>query len=251
MNRLKVGNLQLDTNVMLAPLAGITDYVLRSLVREHSATCLLTTEMISSEALINESKCKKRDMIADNDLIKRGENHSPISYQITGHKPKLMSEAVKFIVDKADIIDINMGCPVNKVVKGQDGCALMRNPKLASEIVRAIKGSVDKPVSVKFRLGYTLDELNFVEFGESMQKAGADLITIHGRTRKQMYSGTADWASIRRLKETVDIPVIANGDIKSVEDAVRCLELSGADGVAVGRAAMGDVDLLHRIEHFI
>ena len=148
------------------------------------------------------------------------------------------------------MIDINMGCPVNKVVKGQDGCSLMRNPSLAADLVKAVKDGTDKPVSVKFRLGYTLDELNFVEFGEQMQEAGAEFITIHGRTRSQMYSGVADWKSIRKLKENVDIPVFANGDILTVDDAIRCIEESGADGVAVGRASMGDPTLIGRIEHF-
>ena len=143
-----------------------------------------------------------------------------------------------------------MGCPVNKVVKGQDGCSLMRNPSLAADLVKAVKDGTDKPVSVKFRLGYTLDELNFVEFGEQMQEAGAEFITIHGRTRSQMYSGVADWKSIRKLKENVDIPVFANGDILTVDDAIRCIEESGADGVAVGRASMGDPTLIGRIEHF-
>lgn len=250
MNNLKIGNLQLNTCVSLAPMAGITDYVLRSLIRTNSQTCLLTTEMVSSEALINESKCKKRDLISENDLIKRDKNHSPISYQLTGHKPLLMADAAKLISDRADIIDINMGCPVKKVVGGQDGCALMKNPKLAQDIVKAIKETVSCPVTVKFRLGYTQDEMNFVEFGQAMQDAGADMITLHARTKKQMYSGIADWEKIADLKRNVDIPVFANGDIKSVEDAIKCLELSQANGIAIGRASMGDVTLIHRIEHF-
>ena len=126
----------------------------------------------------------------------------------------------------------------------------MRNPSLAADLVKAVKDGTDKPVSVKFRLGYTLDELNFVEFGEQMQEAGAEFITIHGRTRSQMYSGVADWKSIRKLKENVDIPVFANGDILTVDDAIRCMEESGADGVAVGRATMGDPTLIGRIEHY-
>ena len=251
MNKLKVGTLQLNTNVMLSPMAGITDFVLRSLIRDYSPTCLLTTEMISSEALINETKCKKRDLLAENDLIKRAQNHSPISYQLTGHKPELMAKAAQILEDRADIIDVNMGCPVKKVVGGNDGCALMKTPELAQDIVRAIKEAVKCPVTVKFRLGYTLDEMNYVDFGQQMQQAGADMITIHARTRKQMYSGIADWAKIADLKKSVDIPVVANGDIKTVEDAIRCLEISNADGVAIGRAAMGDVGLIGRIEHYL
>ena len=222
-------------------MAGITDYVLRSLVRKYSKNALLTTEMISSEFLAQ---------VKGGDITKRDTDHSPISYQISGHKPHLMRAAAEYLTPFADMIDINMGCPVNKVVKGQDGCSLMRNPSLAADLVKAVKDGTDKPVSVKFRLGYTLDELNFVEFGEQMQEAGAEFITIHGRTRSQMYSGVADCKSIRTLKENVDIPVFANGDILTVDDAIRCIEESGADGVAVGRASMGDPTLIGRIEHF-
>ncbi len=231
----------IQSKVSLAPMAGITDYVLRSLVRKYSKNALLTTEMISSEFLAQ---------VKGGDITKRDTDHSPISYQISGHKPHLMRAAAEYLTPFADMIDINMGCPVNKVVKGQDGCSLMRNPSLAADLVKAVKDGTDKSVSVKFRLGYTLDELNFVEFGEQMQEAGAEFITIHGRTRSQMYSGVADWKSIRKLKENVDIPVFANGDILTVDDAIRCIEESGADGVAVGRASMGDPTLIGRIEHF-
>lgn len=231
----------IQSKVSLAPMAGITDYVLRSLVRKYSKNALLTTEMISSEFLAQ---------VKGGDITKRDTDHSPISYQISGHKPHLMRAAAEYLTPFADMIDINMGCPVNKVVKGQDGCSLMRNPSLAADLVKAVKDGTDKPVSVKFRLGYTLDELNFVEFGEQMQEAGAEFITIHGRTRSQMYSGVADWKSIRKLKENVDVPVFANGDILTVDDAIRCIEESGADGVAVGRASMGDSTLIGRIEHF-
>ncbi len=234
-------NTLIQSRVSLAPMAGITDYVLRSLVRKYSQNALLTTEMISSEFLAQ---------VKGGDIIKRDDNHSPISYQISGHKPHLMRAAAEYLTPMADMIDINMGCPVNKVVKGQDGCSLMRNPSLAADLVKAVKDGTDKPVSVKFRLGYTFDELNFVEFGQMMQEAGAEFITIHGRTRSQMYSGNADWKMIRKLKENVDIPVFANGDVTSIDSAIQCLEESGADGVAVGRASMGDPTLIGRIEHY-
>ena len=255
---LKIGNFILNSNVSIAPMAGITDYVLRNLVRKHSKTCLLTTEMISSEALINESKRKKpgkphesEEQVLENDLVKRDESHSPIAYQLSGHKPQLMADAAKILEKYADIIDINMGCPVNQVVKGQDGCALMRNPQLAYEIVKAIKFTVQKPVSVKFRLGYNTEELNFIEFGIKMQEAGADFITIHGRTRAQMYSGTANWTIIKELKKNVNIPVFANGDVTSVENAIECFAQSHADGIAIGRGILGDVALVSRIEHYM
>ena len=232
----------ISAKTSLAPMAGITDYVLRSLIRENAPNALLTTEMISSEFL---TQCK------GGDILMRNGNHSPISYQLSGHKPKMIADCAKYLEQYADMIDINMGCPVNKVVKGTDGCALMRNIDLAQEIVREVKSNIHIPLSVKFRLGYTFDELNFVEFGEKMQEAGAEFITIHARTRSQMYGGKADWKMISKLKHNVDIPVFANGDITSVEAAVQCMEESEADGVAIGRGALGDVTLIGRIEKYL
>lgn len=231
----------IQSKVSLAPMAGITDYVLRTLVRKYSKTALLTTEMISSEALT-----QVKDVV----ITKRDKNHSPISYQLSGHKPEMIANCAKYLEQFADMIDINMGCPVKKVTGGNDGCALMRNDRLAYDIVQAVKEKVTVPVSVKFRLGYTQQEMNFVEFGGRMQEAGADFITIHGRTRNQMYSGSADWKKISELKKTVDIPVFANGDVNSIDSAIQCLEESHADGVAIGRAAIGDPSLLYRIEHY-
>ena len=232
----------ISSKVSLAPMAGITDYVLRSLIREYSKTCLLTTEMISSEALTQ---------VKDTDIVAKDDNHSPISYQLSGHKPLMIAECAKYLEKYADMIDINMGCPVNKVVKGTDGCALMRNPDLAQEIVKTVKSQISIPLSVKFRLGYTFDELNFVEFGQKMQEAGADFITIHGRTRSQMYGGKADWKRIAELKRNVDIPVFANGDVVSIETALECLEQSEADGIAIGRGVLGDPSLIYRIERYL
>ena len=231
----------IKSKVSLAPMAGITDYVLRSLVRKYSPNALLTTEMISSEFLAQN---------VQTEITKLDDNHHPISYQICGHKPHLMKFSAEYLNQFADMLDINMGCPVNKVVKGQDGSALMRNPRLAMDLVKAVKDGTDKPVSVKFRLGYTFDEMNFVEFGQQMQEAGADFITIHARTRSQFYSGEADWSKIKELKQNVDIPVFANGDITSVEKAVQCMEETGADGVAIGRGVLGDPTLIGRIEKY-
>ena len=230
------------SKVSLAPMAGITDYVLRSLIREHSSTCLLTTEMISSEALTQ---------VKDTDIVAKDENHTPISYQLSGHKPQMIANCAEYLQRYADMIDINMGCPVNKVVKGTDGCALMRNVELAEEIVRIVKSQISVPLSVKFRLGYTFEELNFVEYGQRMQSAGADFITIHGRTRSQMYGGKADWKKIAELKRNVDIPVFANGDVVSIETAEQCLEESKADGVAIGRGVLGDPTLIARVETYL
>ena len=236
----------LKSRVSLAPMAGITDYVLRSLIRKYSPDCLLTTEMISSEFLAQTLQGR-----SGTEILKRNDDHSPISYQISGHKPHLMKLAAQTLTPLADMIDINMGCPVKKVVGGQDGCSLMRNPELAADLVKAVKDGTDKPVSVKFRLGYTNSELNFVEFGQKMQAAGAEFITIHCRTRSQMYSGHADWKLIKKLKENVDVPVYANGDIVSIETAVEALEQSGADGVAIGRGALSDPTLIARIAHYL
>lgn len=245
MSNSKVSTL-IQSKVSLAPMAGITDYVLRTLVRKYSKNALLTTEMISSEYLAQTLNGR-----SGVEILKRDENHSPISYQISGHKPEMMRKAAEFLTQYADMIDINMGCPVKKVVGGQDGAALMRTPELAADLVKAVKDGTNKPVSVKFRLGYTANEMNYVEFGQAMQEAGAKFITIHGRTRAQMYTGHADWAKIKALKENVDIPVFANGDITSIEEAIECLELSGADGVAIGRGAIGDPTLIARIEHYL
>lgn len=238
-------NTLIQAKVSLAPMAGITDYVLRSLVRKHSKSALLTTEMISSEYLAQTLNGR-----SGIEILKRDKNHSPISYQISGHKPHLIKQSAEFLSQYADMIDINMGCPVKKVVGGQDGAALMRNPDLAADLVRAAKDGTHKPVSVKFRLGYTADEMNYIEFGQQMQEAGADFITIHARTRAQMYSGNADWAKIKDLKSNVDIPVFANGDILTIDDAFKCLEISKADGIAIGRGALYDPTLIGRIEHY-
>jgi len=231
----------IKTKVSLAPMAGITDFMMRDLIRKYKTKSLLTTEMISSEFL---------KQVKGNVIEKRNENSSPVSYQISGHKPELMAEAAKYLEQYADMIDINMGCPVNKVVKGQDGCALMLNPQLAKDIVKAVRDSIEIPVSVKFRLGYTYENLNYVEFGQQMQTAGAEFITIHGRTRSQMYSGKADWEKIRKLKENVDIPVFANGDVNSIDTAEECIEKSHADGIAIGRGTLGDLSLIYRVEHY-
>lgn len=232
----------LKSKVSLAPMAGITDYVLRSMIRHYCSNCLITTEMISSEFLAQNRN--------QTDILMLDNSHHPIAYQICGHKPYMMHDAARRLSEVADIIDINMGCPVRKVVCGHDGSALMREPELAYDIVQAVKDGTDLPVSVKFRLGYTADEMNYVKFGQKMQDAGAEFITIHARTRSQMYSGKADWEKIRDLKNNVDVPVFANGDVKSVEDAIKCTEQSNADGIAVGRGVLGDPTLLYRIDYY-
>ncbi len=239
---LKIGNVHINSIVALSPLAGITDFVLRKLIREYSQDCLLITEMISSEALVQKP---------DTHITHSNDKEAPIAFQIEGHKPELMARSAKILENKASIIDINMGCPINKIVKGNDGCSLMKNPELAKDIVIAVKEAVKIPVTCKFRLGWGQDSKNFIEFAQLMQSAGASAVIVHGRTRSQMYSGQSDWNEISKLKGEIDIPYIANGDIISPETAFECLNVSKADGIAIGRASMGDLSLLYRIEKYL
>ena len=240
-NKIKIGSLELNSNVALAPMAGITDSAFRQIIRGFSKDCLLVTEMLSSEALMWNQ---------EQSITHCEESEKPIAYQIVGHKPELMAKAAQKIEKNATIIDINMGCPVNKIVKSQDGSGLMKSPSLAYDIVKAVKEAVNKPISVKFRLGWDANSKNYIKFGEYMQDAGADMITMHARTRTQMYSGTADWNAIAELKKAVDIPVFANGDIISIEAAIKCYEQTNCDGLMIGRGILGNPDLIFRIEHY-
>ena len=186
-NLTKIGSVEFASCVALAPMAGITDFCLRQLIRKFSPNCLLTTEMISSEMLMQNRPDEHEKILAFK------ENEYPLAFQISGHKPAMMAKAAKILQAKgANIIDINMGCPVKKVVCGGDGSALMRTPQIAADILKAVKDSVDIPVTVKFRLGYTAQEKNFTEYAKLMEESGADAMTIHCRTRAQMYSGTED-----------------------------------------------------------
>ena len=241
-NQIKIGNVVINSIVALAPLAGITDFVLRKLIREYSSTCLLTTEMLSSEALVQ----KPNTSISYTDG-----NESPVSFQIEGHKPELMAKSAKILKEKADIIDINMGCPINKIVKGHDGCSLMKEPELARDIVIAVKEATNKPITCKFRLGWSQDSKNFIEFAQLMQQSGVSAVTVHGRTRSQLYGGNADWNEIAKLNSEIDIPYFANGDITTPEKAKECLEITKATGIAIGRASMGDLSLIARTEKYL
>lgn len=244
-SKIQIGNVKIDSCCALAPMAGITDVVLRGLVRRFSKTCLLTTEMISSESLMQNIDHSK--------ILAFKENEHPLAYQISGHKPHMMAKAAQILAQRggADIIDINMGCPVKKVVTGGDGSALMRTPQLASDIVKAVKDAVDLPVTVKFRLGYTAEEKNFLEFAKLMEESGADAMTIHCRTRSQMYSGQADWNAVSNVKKEIKVPLFVNGDITDPLSAKQALEESNADGVAIARGVLGNPDLINRIDHYI
>ncbi len=239
---LRIGSLELKSKVVAAPMAGISDTVMRQLIRIYSKYCLLMSEMISSEAI----KFNKEQKILEYNKIEY-----PLAFQISGHKPDLMAESARKLEPFAQIIDINMGCPISKIVKNFDGSRLMTDLKLASSIITAIKKTVNIPVTVKCRLGWDFNSKNHVEFAKMAEDCGADGIIVHGRTRSQLYSGIADWKAIGEVKQAVNIPVIGNGDIDSPQKALECLELSGCDGIAVGRALMGDPGLIGRIEGLI
>jgi len=231
-----------EIKVIQAPLAGISDKVFRGQIRKYSKTCLMTTEMISSEMLCNNPNPK---------IIQFEEFEYPLSFQLVGHKVDKMVKAAKILAPYASMIDINCGCPVKKVVVSGDGSAMMKTPKLACEILSAIKDATGLPVSVKFRLGWSKTSENFIEFAQYMQDAGADFVTLHARTRADMYQGSADWTKIAELVRELKIPVYANGDIKTLKDAKNCLELTKAKGVSIGRGIMGDFTLPYRIEKYI
>lgn len=228
--------------VIQAPLAGISDVVFRGQIRKYSKTCLMTTEMISSEMLCNNPNPT---------IIKFEDFEHPLAFQLVGHKIDKMVQAAKIIAPFADMIDINCGCPVKKVVVSGDGSAMMKTPELACDILQAIKEETKLPVSAKFRLGWSQSEENYIDFAKALEKAGADFVTLHARTRSQMYQGSADWNKIKLLKQEVSIPVFANGDIKTIQDAADCLSLTKADGVSIGRGIMGDFTLPYRIEKYI
>lgn len=229
---LKIGDVEIKNNVFLAPLAGVTDVVFRSFARAYGAG-LTYTEMISAKALsYNNEKTE--------DLARIDELEVPCAVQIFGNDPKIVSEMVNHrAIKKFDLIDINMGCPVKKIVNNGEGSALMLNLDLASKIIKSCAENTTKPITVKFRKGFDENSVNCVEFAQMCEDSGAKLITVHGRTRNQMYEGNADYSIIKKVKESVKIPVIANGDITSRESALRAFEVTGCDGIMVARGALG------------
>ena len=242
---MRIGNFETPGNVFLAPMAGVTDLPFRLICKQFEAS-LLYTEMINAKAVCYEDK-NTFDMLLVEDEEK------PVAVQIFGSEPGFMAEAARTLTEfnRFEIIDINMGCPAPKVVKAGDGSALMKDPKLAYEIVNKVKAATKLPVTVKFRKGWDEQSINALEFGKLMQEAGADAVTLHGRTREQYYSGTADWEIIKELKEKLSIPVIANGDITSFEAAERILDITKADALMIGRGAQGNPFIFKEVNDYM
>ena len=235
-----IGNVSLQGRVTLAPMAGVTDAAFRGVCHALGAA-LTCTEMVSARALVYRDKKTES-------LLFCPPEHHPVAAQIFGHEPEIMADAAPYALELsgADILDINMGCPVGKIVRSGDGSALMRDPDLAGRIVEAVVKAVDRPVTVKFRKGWDGGSVNAVEFARVLEQAGASAIAVHGRTRTQMYAGKADWDIIRDVKNAVSIPVFANGDVFSGADAAHILRYTGADLAMVGRGCFGDPWLFRR-----
>ena len=230
---MRLGKYEIEQPLVLGPMAGVTDWAFRTICARMGAN-ITVTEMVSSRALVYKDQKSAK-------LLRKNEG-SLCGAQIFGNDPEIMAQAAVLALEISgcDFIDINMGCPMPKIANSGDGCGLMRTPELAGDIVTAVKKAVDVPVTVKCRLGWDKGNLNVLDFTKRMEDCGADMVTVHGRTRAMLYSGVADWDMITKVKQQLSIPVIANGDIISGETAVKCLKRTGADGVMIGRATFGD-----------
>jgi len=242
---LKVGGFVLHSRVLQSPLSGVTDMVFRQLVRRFAKNSMLYTEMVNATGL---HYVKQLPKIMEVDR----QAETPISIQLFDCRPDFLAEAAqKAVAEGADTVDINMGCPVNKITKNGGGSSLLRDPQLAEQIVRQVVNAVPVPVTVKTRIGWNDQEINILDFAKRMEAAGAQMITVHGRTRAQGYNGRARWEWIRKVKEVLTIPVIANGDIFSAQAAVQCLTETGADGVMCSRGTLGYPFLVGEVDHFL